>query len=69
MESESYIAAALDTLSKDKTVISIAHRFATVKNADVIYVFDGGKLIESGTHAQLFEAGHIYTDLATKQFV
>ena len=69
MESEGYITSALEALSHGKTVISIAHRFATVKNADMIFVFDKGTLIESGTHTELSDAGNTYSDLATKQFV
>jgi ABC-type multidrug transport system fused ATPase/permease subunit len=52
-ESEAAIQSALDRLSRDRTVIIVAHRLATVKRADTIYVLDNGTIIESGKHADL----------------
>ncbi len=52
-ESETKVQTALETLSKGRTQIVIAHRLATVKKADRIYVLEKGKVVETGTHATL----------------
>jgi ATP-binding cassette, subfamily B, bacterial MsbA len=52
-ESEQAIQAALETLMVDRTTLVIAHRLATVKRADQVVVLDQGRVVESGTHAQL----------------
>lgn len=52
-ESESKVQAALETLSKGRTTIVIAHRLSTVQNADKIFVLDKGAVVESGTHKTL----------------
>lgn len=54
------IQKALATLTKERTIIMIAHRLSTVVGADQILVLDGGRLIEQGTHAQLAAAGGLY---------
>ncbi len=59
-ENEYEILKAIDELCKGKTVISIAHRLSTVKNADKILVIDNGRLVQSGTHAELIEVDGIY---------
>ncbi|WP_371396004.1 ABC transporter ATP-binding protein [Fretibacter rubidus] len=67
-QSESKVQAALDRLAKGPTTIVIAHRLSTIKNADCIYVMDGGKIIESGTHAQLSKKrGGAYAKLLKAQ--
>ena len=48
--------------SKDKTVIIVSHRFSTVKKADVIYVIDGGNIVESGSHSELMEKNGMYAE-------
>ena len=53
IENERKIQRALDHLLKDKMTIIIAHRLHTIKEADIIYVFDEGEIIEYGAHAQL----------------
>ena len=59
-DNERLVQQAFETLSKDKTVIMIAHRLSTVTNADCIYVLAEGKIAESGTHEQLLEKDRIY---------
>ncbi len=60
-DNERLVQQAFEKLSKDKTVIMIAHRLSTVTNADCIYVLSGGKIAESGTHDALISAGGIYS--------
>ena len=48
---------AFDEIGKNKTVIMIAHRLSTVRDADKIYVLSEGKVIESGTHDELLNSG------------
>jgi len=67
-ESESQVQAALDTLSKTRTTIVIAHRLSTVRKADRIYVLDAGKIVESGKHAALMKKGGLYAKLRELQF-
>ena len=59
-ENEALIQRALGVLCAGKTVLMIAHRLSTVAGADAIYVLDGGRLVEQGTHAELVEAGGLY---------
>jgi ATP-binding cassette subfamily B protein len=68
-ESESLVQAALDELMKNRTTIIIAHRLATVRNVDCIYVLDEGRVAEAGTHTELStkESG-IYQNLLRLQF-
>ena len=66
-ESEYNIQAALEGLSKGRTVIIIAHRFSTIQHADRIFVFDGGEIIAQGTHTELYESNPLYTSLYDKQ--
>lgn len=67
--SERYVKQALDNLAKQgKTIIVIAHRLSTVKNADMIVVIDDGKVVETGTHRELFKNGGMYNRLWTEQF-
>lgn len=67
-ESERVVQAALETLMKGRTTLVIAHRLATVQNANRIVVLDQGRLCASGTHAQLMAAGGLYARLAGLQF-
>jgi ATP-binding cassette subfamily B protein len=57
----------LSHFTKGKTVIIIAHRLSTVKNADQIIVMDQGEIVETGTHLQLIDQGGIYYNLVKNQ--
>jgi len=65
--SERLVQTALDAAARGRTTITVAHRLSTVIGADVIHVLDGGRIVESGTHAQLLAAGGLYADLAAEQ--
>jgi ATP-binding cassette subfamily B protein len=67
-ESERMVQAALESAMKDRTTLVIAHRLATVQQADRILVLDHGQLVEQGTHAELVSRGGIYARLAALQF-
>lgn len=66
-ESEHQIQAALESLSKGRTVIIIAHRFSTIQHADRIFVFDDGEIIAQGTHKELYPGNELYRSLYDKQ--
>ncbi len=67
-ESERMVQRALDRLMTGRSTLIIAHRLATVLKADRILVIDQGRLVESGTHAELIAAGGLYARLASLQF-
>ena len=68
-ESEAVVQDALDHVRRGRTTIVIAHRLSTIKNADIIYGFDEGEIVESGTHDQLMNRGEkgVYHKLVTNQ--
>ena len=59
-ENEQALLAAIEELTRNKTLISIAHRLSTVKNADKIIVIDHGEIVQQGTHAELMQVDGIY---------
>ena len=67
-ESERQVQAALKTLMRGRTTLVIAHRLSTVVDADLIYVIDAGRIVESGTHAELLARGGAYQRLYALQF-
>ncbi|HPQ95622.1 MAG: lipid A export permease/ATP-binding protein MsbA [Thiothrix sp.] len=67
-ESERHIQAALDHLLQGRTTFMIAHRLSTIENADLILVLDNGRLVESGTHAELLAVQGQYARLHALQF-
>lgn len=67
-ESEKLVQTALDHVMEGRTTLVIAHRLATVQQADRIFVMDKGEIVEIGTHKRLVENGGIYSRLAELQF-
>lgn len=66
-ESEHQIQAALENLSKGRTVLIIAHRFSTIQHADRILVFDAGRIVAMGSHSELYPTNDLYRSLYDKQ--
>lgn len=66
-ESEKVVQAALDAAAKGRTTIAVAHRLSTIQKADIIYVFDGGRVVERGTHSELITKGGRYFELVSLQ--
>lgn len=66
-ESEHQIQSALETLTKGRTVLTIAHRFSTIQHADRILVFDAGHIVASGNHQELYACSELYRSLYDKQ--
>jgi ATP-binding cassette subfamily B protein len=68
-ESERWVQDALNEISRDRTVLVIAHRLATVRRADRILVLEEGRLIAEGRHDELMESSELYARLARLQFL
>ncbi|GIC86227.1 GTPase-activating protein [Aspergillus udagawae] len=66
-ESEKLVQAALDTAAQGRTTIAVAHRLSTVQKADMIYVFNRGRIIECGTHSELMQKRSAYFELVSLQ--
>jgi ATP-binding cassette subfamily B protein len=66
-ETELKIQEAINTLTKGRTTIAIAHRLSTLKNADRLVVIEHGEIAEIGTHEELEKSGGIYADMLGKQ--
>ena len=66
-ETEAAIQRSLDILKKDRTVIVIAHRLSTVRNADIIYVLENGSVVEYGNHESLLDIDGVYSKLWSVQ--
>jgi subfamily B ATP-binding cassette protein MsbA len=67
-ESERLVQSAIERISQGRTTLVIAHRLATVRRADRIYVLDQGEIVEEGTHTSLMAANGLYASLAQLQF-
>jgi ATP-binding cassette subfamily B protein len=59
-ENEQELMAAIDALTREKTIFMIAHRLKTVRNADRILVVDGGRIVQQGKHEELMREEGIY---------
>jgi len=66
-QTEQRIQQALSVLSASRTVVAIAHRLSTIKAYDQICVLDSGKIVESGTHESLLNAGTVYAGMWKRQ--
>ncbi len=66
--SEALIQEALERVMAERTSFVIAHRLSTILAADVILVLDSGRLVESGSHAELLARGGLYASLYETQF-
>jgi ATP-binding cassette subfamily B (MDR/TAP) protein 1 len=66
-ESEKVVQAALDKAARGRTTIAVAHRLSTIQKADIIYVFDQGRIVEQGTHYELISKGGKYFELVNLQ--
>jgi ATP-binding cassette subfamily C protein len=69
VHTEVALQSALVAVLQDKTVITIAHRLSTVKNADSIYVLENGKIVQSGTHKELEEEEGHYLEFVKRQLL
>ena len=67
-ESEKKVQKAIEALMKDRTTLVIAHRLSTVQNADKIIVIEKGKVVETGSHENLYDQGGLYRKLYDIQF-
>ena len=66
-ESEKVVQAALDAAAEGRTTIAVAHRLSTIQKADMIYVFDQGRIVENGTHNELIYKRGRYFELVNLQ--
>lgn len=66
-ESEKVVQAALDAAALGRTTIAVAHRLSTIQRADMIYVFDQGRIVEHGTHNELLRVRGKYFELVNMQ--
>ena len=62
-ESQSYIKKSIDSLVKDHTIVIVAHRLSTIVDADIIFVVNDGRVIDSGTHEELLKKCNYYKNL------
>jgi len=67
--SERLIQAAFERLMEGRTTVAIAHRLSTILRADRILVYERGRIVERGTHAELLEVGGLYARLYREQFL
>lgn len=66
-ENERLVQEALECASKGRTMVVVAHKLSTVRNADVIFVFGEGKLLEKGSHSELLKSAGVYWQMCRSQ--
>lgn len=66
-ESERIVQGALDAAKEGRTTVAVAHRLSTIRGADCIYVFSGGRVVESGTHTELLARRGVYWQMCRAQ--
>lgn len=66
-KTEELISRSIESISKGRTSVFIAHRLSTIRNCDVIFVLAGGKIVEQGTHSELYDKNGIYADMIRAQ--
>jgi ABC-type multidrug transport system fused ATPase/permease subunit len=67
-ESEKMVQSALEKARKGRTMIAVAHRLSTIQSADVIFVFEQGRVVEKGTHDQLVQERGVYWGMVSCSF-
>ena len=67
VRTEAQIQQAINEIAGTRTIVTIAHRLSTVRNADVIFVFEKGRIVQSGSHAELIEQDGLYRKLCQVQ--
>ena len=67
-ESERLIQDAIDSIAHKMTIVVIAHRLSTVRKADIIYVMESGRVVETGTYDELVDSGGRFEELHKMQF-
>jgi ATP-binding cassette subfamily B (MDR/TAP) protein 1 len=65
--SEKLVQEAIASVSRGRTCIAVAHRLASIQRADCIYVFEAGRVVESGRHEELVARGGIYAGMSKQQ--
>ena len=66
-ESEHKVLSAIHEAMKDKTTIIVSHKFSLIKNVDMIYVMDEGRIVNSGKHDELLQSDGLYKELLSFQ--
>jgi len=67
VRTEAHIQQAINEIAGTRTIVTIAHRLSTIRNADVIFVFEKGRVVQSGNHSELMERGGLYRTMCLVQ--